>query len=106
MWADSKKIMDKRLKDSGRDPNKWIVHTDKERDSICIYLIKGLIAFIDCNRWYVHVPNFFERLLGITFQQKLNKVYNKAQKIADKLNEKEAILDKYVFTLNNDKKEY
>jgi len=66
---------------------RWIVHTNRVEDSIHVYPAEGnccLTGFGD----YVRSPNFIERLLGYTFESKIEKSKEKYQKWCDKQNAK------------------
>jgi len=89
MWADSHKIVQERLKKSGRNPDRWELATTIVDDQVHIYAIKGLQIYLYEGHWYVSSPNIFERLLGITLDDKMKRAYGKAEKYTNKLNTKE-----------------
>jgi len=68
---------------------KWEVYTTTSDGAAYIYAVKGLVGFLETGLWVVYPPSFFEKLLGITFDQKLSKAYMKAEKFVNKLNKKE-----------------
>ena len=68
---------------------RWTVNQSVGPDSIYIYVHKGLTTFVEIGHWHVRKPNFIERWLGITLEDKVEKTINKAVKLCNKLNKDE-----------------
>ena len=62
---------------------KWKVVVGNARDSVSVYLEKSPIMQ---SFHTVHPPNFFERLFGVTYQEKILKKIRHLQKEGEKLN--------------------
>ena len=75
------------------DPSqKWELEVKPSMRDIVIRAKKGYIGLRP--GWIVSPPNIIERLLGITFEQKVEKTKAKAQKRIDKLNKDIEIANK------------
>ena len=96
----NKRCMEKLLgRELPDDFDRWIVSEHIHSDSIYINAhttgVNGIAATrivtsmgLDPSASYVREPNFFERLLGITMEDKLKRARRKAQRFADRENEK------------------
>jgi len=76
----------------------WEVRTSCVGTAVHVYPGRGMRARTGV---YVHPPNFLERLLGITFDKKLERAAGAIQKVVDCLEEvrvKENELEDYLKT--------
>lgn len=76
------------------DLPRWKVVITKRNDCIEIGFERGQWT-IDPPR-LVYPPNFIERLLGITYEKKFNRVKQWAERYCDELNEKLDKIDEVV----------
>lgn len=56
-------------------------------DCVQVYAHKGLLTYMGgYGYWYVYPPNWIERLLGITYRQKIEKATRACQDFCDRHN--------------------
>ena len=78
------------------DAQRWEVSTARLSECIKVEAHRGLIIYRDS--WggspgakYVYPPNLVERMLGITFEEKITKAKEWCQRFCDRENKKEDI---------------
>lgn len=83
------------------DSNRWKVHVSLYKNSIRMLVVKDYVVH---GSWYATMPNFVERLLGITFEYKLEEAYKKAKKFAEEKNRRDDVLTKAIEDLREKEK--
>jgi hypothetical protein len=79
------------------EKDKWEVYVSKHSDFVVVEPCKDGIRLPNIAHGhgsYVHIPNFIERLLGITLEKKINRAVVGCQKWCDKQNAKETMIEK------------